>query len=287
MLARFFSYRQNCSGGFSTSVSYLSLFLFLFAICFQPHPVEAGNGSSLTARLVNIESEAKTPFRYSASLYNGSAKEQVFDLQAGLPSGWNVLFRAEGNQVTALKVDPDKTLEVSIEIVASPLTKPGKYKIPVTAVSATESLNLELEAVVKGNYDLQLTTPTGRLSDEITEGKSKQLVLTVMNTGTLPLDELELTAQTPLKWMATFEPSKIQRLEPGKSQNINVLLSVPDKTIAGDYLTTFTARNSYSNANASFRMTVKTSVLSGWVGLLIIALAIIIVYNLIRKYGRR
>lgn len=286
MLARFFSYKQNYSGGFSTS-SYQILFLFLFAICFQPFRAQAENGSSLTARLVNIESEVKTPFRYSASLHNGSSKEQVYELQPQLPSGWYAVFRAEGNQVTALKVDQGKTLEVSIEIMASPAAKPGKYKIPVTAVSNQESLLLDLEAVVKGNYELQLTTPTGRLSDEITEGKSKKLVLTLTNTGTLPLDELELTAQTPSKWTATFEPLKIQRLEPGKTQNITVSLSVPDKTIAGDYLTNFTARNSYANASASFRMTVKTSVLSGWIGLLIIILAIAIVYNLIRKYGRR
>ncbi len=286
MLARFFSYKQNYSRGFSTS-SYQILFLFLFAICFHPYRTQAENGSSLTARLVNIESEVKTPFRYSASLHNGSTKEQVYELQPQLPSGWYAVFRAEGNQVTALKVDQGKTLEVSIEIMASPTAKPGKYKIPVTAVSNQESLLLDLEAVVKGNYELQLTTPTGRLSDEITEGKSKKLVLTLTNTGTLPLDELELTAQTPSKWTATFEPLKIQRLEPGKTQNITVSLSVPDKTIAGDYLTTFTARNSYANASASFRMTVKTSVLSGWIGLLIIILAIAIVYNLIRKYGRR
>jgi uncharacterized membrane protein len=69
--------------------------------------------------------------------------------------------------------------------------------------------------------------------------------------------------------------------------DIKATLSVPDKTIAGDYVTTLTARNSSTTSNAVFRMTVKTSLLSGWLGILVILLALGIVYSLIRKYGRR
>jgi uncharacterized membrane protein len=96
-----------------------------------------------------------------------------------------------------------------------------------------------------------------------------------------------LSAEAPLKWTATFEPSKLERLEPGKTQDVKATLTVPDKTIAGDYVTKFTVRNNSANADATFRMTVTTSLLSGWIGILIILLALGIVYYLIRKYGRR
>jgi uncharacterized membrane protein len=243
--------------------------------------------SSFTANLMNIEATAKETFRYNTSLHNGSKEAQVYTLEAKVPEGWNTTFRAQGSQIASLKVDSEKTEAISVEITASPVVKPGKYNIPVIAVSSQDTLRLELEAVVKGAYGVELTTPTGRLSDDITEGSSKVLQLSIMNSGSLPLDGLELSARSPAKWTATFEPSKVERLDPGKTVEIKATLNVPDKTIAGDYITTFTVKNNYANADTTFRMTVKTSLLSGWLGILVILLALGIVYYLIRKYGRR
>jgi uncharacterized membrane protein len=236
---------------------------------------------------MNIEATAKEAFRYNTSLHNGSKESQVYDLEAMVPEGWNTTFRTQGSQVASLRIDSEKTQQVSVEITASPMVKPGKYNIPVIAVSDQDTLKLELEAVVKGAYNLELTTPTGRLSDDVTEGRSKVLQLTIKNTGTLPLDGLELSGQSPSKWTVTFEPTKLERLDPGKTMDIKATLNVPDKTIAGDYITTFTVKNNSANANTTFRMTVKTSLLSGWLGMVVIFLALGMVYFLIRKYGRR
>lgn len=281
MLAQFFNPRQNYSRGFIFSV-----FLF-FSFCFSSTAYAQQSKSTLSARLMNIESATKDPFRYNVSLHNGSGRPQVFELKAKAPEGWIMIFRAEGTQVAALRLDSGKTQDMVVEITATPATKPGKYSIPVNAISNGDTLRLDLEAVVKGSYSVELTTPTGRLSDEVTEGSSKQLRLTVVNTGSLPLDGLEFSAQSPTKWSAKFDPSKIERLDPGQTQEVNATLSVPDKTIAGDYVTTFTVKNSYTNANAAFRMAVKTSLLSGWIGIVVILLALGLVYYLIRKYGRR
>jgi uncharacterized membrane protein len=103
----------------------------------------------------------------------------------------------------------------------------------------------------------------------------------------LNLTDISLSSQTPTKWDATFNPAKIEQLEPGKTADVVATLNVPDKTIAGDYVTTFTAKNNASNAQAVFRMTVRTSMLSGWIGILVIVAAIGLVFSLIRKYGRR
>ncbi|MCO5239647.1 MAG: NEW3 domain-containing protein [Chitinophagaceae bacterium] len=278
MLANKFYTRQN----------YYRVFIFCLLSFYLFSPAHAQQRkSTFTARLINIESVVKDPFRYNLSLYNGSGHTQIYALQTQAPDGWMALFRTDGSQVAALKLDSGKTQDIATEIMASPFAKPGKYTIPVTAISSTDTLRLELEAVVKGSYGLELTTPTGRLSDDITEGSSRQLRLTAKNTGTLPLDNLELSAQSPTQWSASFALPKIERLDPGQSQDIEVKLSVPDKTIAGDYMTTFTAKNNYTSANATFRMTVKTSLLSGWIGILVILLALGMVYYLIRKYGRR
>ena len=270
----------------------LQRFIFsLLAIFFlAPTYAQKKDGhikSSFTATLMNIEATAKETFRYNTSLHNGSKQAQVYELIALVPEGWSTIFETGGSEVASLTVDSEKTQNISVEINPAPGVKPGKYNIPVTAFSAQDTLTLQLEAVVKGAYNVELNTPTGLLSDNITEGRSKLIQLTVNNTGSLPLDGLELSGDAPAKWTVTFDPAKIDRLEPGKTINIKATLNVPDKTIAGDYVTKFSVKNNYANADATFRTTVNTSILSGWIGILIILLALGMVYYLIRKYGRR
>lgn len=243
--------------------------------------------SSFEARLVNIEAPSNEPFRYTTTLTNGSAQLVNYNFNALLPDGWQISYRVEGSQVTSLQMQPNKAQEISIEISCPITTKPNKYKIPLKAISARDTLTLDLEAVVKGSYALELSTPSGRLSDEVVSGSSKEILLKVKNTGTLPLNALDLSSQLPSRWEATFDPANIKQLEAGKSLDVKVNLKVPDKTIAGDYAAKFEIKSPSSNADISFRMIVKTSLLSGWIGMLVILLAIGLVYYLIRKYGRR
>jgi uncharacterized membrane protein len=267
----------------------LSLFLWLFKPALAAAQVRDGAGgrSTFTAQLINIEAAVHETFRYNTTLHNGSSQTRIYELKAAAPEGWNVVFRARGSQVTSINMDGNKDENISIEINPAYGADPSKYKIPVTAIATNDTLQLNLEAVVKGNYGIELATPTGLLSDNITEGKQKEIHLVVRNTGTLILNDISLSAQTPPKWDATFEPSKIEQLAPGKTMDVVATLTVPDKTIAGDYVITFTANNTNGNSKATFRMTVKTSLLSGWIGLLVILAAIALVFYLVRKYGRR
>ena len=243
--------------------------------------------SSFTAKLMNIEAATNEVFRYTTTLHNGDNKSKVVELKATLPIGWMISYKVDGNQVTSVAMDAGKTQDIYIEINSTPSADPNKYKIPVKAVSTLDTLVLNLEAVVKGSYALALTTPTGRLSEEVTSGSHLDIQLVVKNSGTLPLNNIDLASQLPTNWEASFEPAKITRLEPGKSQELKARLKVPDKTIAGDYAATFTASSPNGNSPAVFRIIVKTSLLSGWIGIMVILLSIGLVYYLIRKYGRR
>ncbi|GAB3665854.1 hypothetical protein GCM10028791_41660 [Echinicola sediminis] len=243
--------------------------------------------SSFTARLINIEAPVNETFRYQATLQNNSEKSIIYELNAEVPDGWRLAFKARGSQITSINMEPNTSESISIEVIPAYNANPSKYTLPVSAVSGNETLELSLEAVVEGSFDLELTTPSGRLSDDITEGKKAEIDLVVKNTGSLPLKDITLSSQTPPNWSATFSPAEIDQLEPGKTQNIVATLSVPDKTLAGDYVSRFTAKNSDANSTASFRMTVKTSLLSGWIGIMVILIAIGFVYYLIRKFGRR
>jgi len=132
-----------------------------------------------------------------------------------------------------------------------------------------------------------LTTPTGNLNTDITAGSSKKLTLVVKNTGTSPLKNIELSGTGPTDWEVTFEPKKIETLEPNASTEVVATVKASKKAIAGDYIVNMSARTSEKTADAVFRMTVETSVLWGWIGVLIILAVIGGVYYLFRTYGRR
>ncbi|HEX8018618.1 NEW3 domain-containing protein [Mucilaginibacter sp.] len=275
--------------GVKRSITFFLLFLVSGFLCeAQQQPVAWPAGKSgFVAKLMNIEAATSETFRYSTTLHNGSGGARVYELKADLPAGWTISYKVDGIQVSSINMDAGKTQDIVIEINSPAAAEPKKYPIPVNAIAGTETLILNLEAVVKGSYSMALSTPTGRLSDEVTSGSKKELLLTVSNTGTLPLNDLQVSSQLPSGWEATFEPSNVKQLSAGKTADIKATVKVPDKTIAGDYAASFTASNTNANSQIAFRLLVKTSLLSGWIGVAVILLAVGIVYYLIRKYGRR
>ena len=243
--------------------------------------------ATFTANLYNIENAAKETFRYNTTLKNNTKEARMYQLKADIPDGWRASFKSRGSSITSINVESKKTESISVELKPAHECVPDKYEIPITATSEFDTLSFVLEAVVSGSYDVQLTTPTGLLSGKVTEGKKKEIALKVKNTGTLPLSNLNLSSRTPSKWEATFSPSSIDLLEPGKSYDATVTLSIPDKTLPGDYLTSLTVKNADAKSSVDYRTTVQTSILAGWIGILVILVAVGIVVLLIRKFGRR
>lgn len=104
---------------------------------------------------------------------------------------------------------------ISIDINPAANVQAGTYKIPVRATTSSTSADIELEVVVTGSYDIELTTPRGLLSAEITAGDMKRIDLLVRNNGSAELKDVQLTASKPVDWEVTFEPSKIEKLTAG------------------------------------------------------------------------
>ncbi|GAB4250143.1 MAG: hypothetical protein Tsb0034_29430 [Ekhidna sp.] len=240
-----------------------------------------------TPNLFNIEKAANEIFRYNLTLKNNDSESRRYDLVADVPTGWRSSFKARGSNITSILLEGDRTESISLELLPVFNCQPDTYEIPISATSESDTVRFVLEAVVKGSYEVQLTTPTGRLSGDVVEGETMQVTLKVMNSGSLPLNKLKLSSRTPSKWQASFSPEDIEVLEPGESADVTVSLTVPEKTLPGDYVSTFTVKNDQTTSNTDFRVTVETSVLAGWVGLLVIVVAIGIVVLLIRKFGRR
>lgn len=243
--------------------------------------------TEFTSAQPNIEGAANSTFTYSATLRNRTAGDQLYALNAYGPPGWNVAFKANYKQVSSVNVEANRTQEITIELDPPDQLPAGTYKIPIVAATSSTSAQLELQAVITGSYALELTTPQGLLSTSLTAGDDKRLELVVVNKGSAPLKNIDLQSAAPLNWEVTFDPKKVESLEPGKTAQVYAVIKADKKAIAGDYVTALEARTPETSSKASFRVSVETSLLSGWLGVLIILGALGSVYYLFRKYGRR
>lgn len=234
----------------------------------------------------NMQGNSKSTFNFNATLKNQTADQQLYALMADAPRGWNVTFRVAGKQATSAQVEANATENISIDINPAANVQAGTYKIPVHATTSSTSADIELEVVITGSYDIELTTPRGLLSAEITAGDMKRIDLVVRNNGSAELKDVQLTATKPVDWEVTFEPSKIDKLTAGSTTNVTATIKASGKALPGDYVTKMTAKTPEVNTTAEFRISVHTPMIYGWLGILIIVLVLAACIIWFRKYGR-
>ncbi|MCM3495687.1 NEW3 domain-containing protein [Paenibacillus lactis] len=243
--------------------------------------------TELTTDQANLEGHADSTFTYTVNLQNRTASKQNYALQADAQAGWDVKFTSGGNQVSSVEIEPGANQSITVDVKPPAEVTEGTFKIPIRASNQSTSSELTLEAVITGSYGLELTTPTGLLSTSVSAGGSKTIELQVKNTGTADLSDINLSSEAPVDWEVTFNPKTIENLPAGQSTTVEAKLTASDKAIAGDYVTNMKASAAEASSDAQFRVSVKGSMLWGWIGVLIILAIIGGIYYLIRKYGRR
>ncbi len=248
---------------------------------------KGSNESELTTDQPNMQGNPKSSFSFKAKLKNRTSDQQLYALMADPPRGWDIDFKVSGKQVTSVELDANTTKDINITIKPSSQVEAGTFKIPVRAATGSTSAKMELEVVITGTFSVELTTPTGLLSTHITAGDKKQLELVVKNEGSSELNGINMKASSPKKWEVVFDPKKIDKLSPGEKATVYATITADKKAIPGDYVTKIDAKNPETSSQISFRVSVKTPLLWGWIGVLIIIGALGIVYYLFRKYGRR
>ena len=243
--------------------------------------------TEFTTAQPNMEGQAKSTFTFNTELKNRTADKQLYALRARAPQGWNVIFKPNYIQATSVEIEANSAKDITIQMDPPDMIEAGTYKIPVTAETSSTSANLELEVVITGSYDMELTTPSGLLSTNITAGDEKRLELILKNKGSAKLKDINLDFSAPVNWDVIFDPKTVAELESGKNAQVFATVKADKKAIAGDYLTNIHAKTPEVSSTASFRISVKTPMLWGWIGIFIIVAALGGIYYLFRKYGRR
>jgi len=178
-------------------------------------------------------------------------------------------------------------VKVVLEPVSEDLPEPGDYTAMFEAVSGDVRETIELTARVSAKYGFAMRTPTLRLNADVTAGDDNHLTVLLVNSGSAPVENVSLTSSKPEGWRITYEPDKIDSVAPGTTEEVDVIITPPKRTIAGDWPITLQARSEQASDSLQLRATVLTSTIWGVVGILIVVMVVAGVGLLFWRLGRR
>lgn len=245
--------------------------------------------SSLTTEYAEQEGASGTTFSFSSTIQNNTPGEQSYSLSSNAPAGWMVTFKPSGEttQVASLTVPARSSQGMSVEITPPNNVEAGEYTIPISAISASETLSGELTVMISGSYSLDVSTPSGLLSFDAAANKQSAVTLSVTNTGNVDLQNVNITSSAAAGWTVEFSESSIAVLEAGATKEVTAYVTPSDEAMSGDYVVTLTASNSETSDQAEFRVSVKTEMVWGVVGVALIAVIAVGLWFVFRKFGRR
>lgn len=228
-------------------------------------------------------------FEFSVEVDSNLDEDTVFDLFAEGPKDWQINFKPayESKYITSLQIKANQSRNVSVEVKPSFLAQAGEYPIKMRVSGGGAQAELDLMVVLTGTYKLDAGTPNGLLSLETRQGKPANVSIYVRNTGSAVNHNIEFLSFKPENWKVEFKPEKIEALEPGELQQVEVTITPHEEALVGDYSVTVNVKGEKVSKDLEFRTTVKASTTWGWIGGVIIVAVIGGLTGLFRKLGRR
>lgn len=244
---------------------------------------------SLKTQLPSLAGSPKSSFDYTVTVGNDSGKPLVVSLGATAPPNFQTSFTENygSQEITSIPIDAGQTKDLKVKVQPPNDVAAGTYDVQVHVAAEGASAATALSMKISGQPRLRLTGKDGRLSGQAEAGTAASFSLAIVNDGSAPAENVELTSSPPTGWKVEFNPKSIPRVNPNQTIPVQVLVTPAAKAIAGDYMTTFTAGASGNSASADYRVTVTTSTMWGIIGILVIAIALLVVVGAVARFGRR
>ncbi len=245
--------------------------------------------STFTSEYPEQQGASGTTFSFDTTLVNNRATDQSYSLSAEAPSGWQVTFTPSGEStnVASLNVDAGSSQGLTVTVTPPQDVEKGDYTIPISAISAEDSLSQDLSVSITGTYSVSLSTPDGRLSLDAYADKETSVTLSITNNGNVDLTNLNLTSTAPTNWDVSFSESTIDTLEAGATKEVTAYIKPAQDVVTGDYVTDITIKNDSASSMAEFRVSVKTPTTWGIVAVAIIVVLVAVLAGIFKKFGRR
>jgi uncharacterized membrane protein len=234
-------------------------------------------------------------FEFEITLYYEGSESRTFDLDMLLPEGWTGIFLGgyPETEISAFTVEPMKERE-TITFIVGPaeqsLPEADNYVFTVNAFSGNLSESLDLKAVVvppAPQYLLYMTSATLQRDYSMKPEQENHISLQLTSAQPGTVTNIIFSADKPEGWDITFNPSTLDSLELGVTQEIDVVVTPPAGTAAGDYPLLLKAMGNQTETERSFRITVVTSTAWGAAGIGIAVAVIVGLAIWFRQSGTR
>jgi len=252
--------------------------------------VETG-GLKLTSQYPVLTTPAGQTLKFTVDIKNETNKPLTASLVAQAPEAWVVRFKPQFGDtvISSIALKENATETLSVEIDSPGRAEAGEFPVTVRARAGAFEASASLKVTLRGTPDLRIGTRAETLNTSLTAGKRTPVDILVGNAGTAAVRNLTFVAsKKPEKWTVEFKPDKIDVINPQEVREIKIEILAPARTIAGDYLLSFTPNSPDAAAKpVEFRVTVSTPTLWGWLGVGIIAIVVLGLGVVFVRLGRR
>ncbi len=249
----------------------------------------AAGDVTLTTDFPSLQGPASQTFDFNLTLSNQSAQDLTFAVNAQGPDGWTVNATLTGqSQAASAVVKAGSTSGITVSAQPPSGVAAGTYPIQVVATAGSRQIPGTLQVVITGSYSLAMSTPNQVLSTSGVAGQGSDLSLTLTDNGTAPITNVNLDSTPPTGWKVTFDPATIASLDPGKTETVTAHIVPSSDAVAGDYVVTLKANGDKSTSSSvDIRYTVQTSLEWAVVGIALIAVVVVGLWWVFRRFGRR
>jgi uncharacterized membrane protein len=247
------------------------------------------SGVGLTADFTSLKGGPTDSFSYNLTITNNTPTAQTYNFEGSGPQGWTVTVSPQAqSRANTVTVEAGATSTIQVSAKGPDGVKAGKYPITVKVTDANgASGSIPLTAEVTGTPQLQMATADQRLNFSGHANHTSKETIVVTNSGTAPLDSVNLTASPPSGWQVTFDPPTVNNVGPGDNVQVVAQIRPSKDALAGDYAMTLSG----TGGSQSAKLDVRYSVTSGrsWVliGLAVIVVAVLAVAAAYRRFGHR
>lgn len=246
-------------------------------------------GVKLTTSYPEIRGPSDATFEFSMEVNSKLDRDAVFDLFAQGPKGWDINFKPayETKFITSLRLKANQNQTIAVEVKPPPMSQAGEYPINVRVSSGDAKGEVQLAVILTGTYGIEVGTPNGLLSLDARQGKPANLSFYVKNTGSAANHDIKFMSFKPENWKVEFNPERLDLVEPGTLQQVEMTITPYEDALVGDYSISVNVEGEKASKIIELRTTVKASTAWGWVGIGIIVVVIAGLFGIFRWLGRR
>lgn len=248
----------------------IAIFTFVIFLCSLTAGSVLADSSSASVVMSTaypaIVTDKGKSVTFNIDVMNSTQDWQELDLRvAEGPADWNPTFKSSGYTLKKIMVAPSKTQSLEFQVKSPEDAKSQDYSFVVQALKSNQvvaQLRLTVSLIDKPSKGMKLSTQYPQLRGQA--GSSFSFKVDLSND----IDQdrsINFSATAPEGWEVTFKPAyeskqvSTVRVKGNNTQGMDVDVSVPQKTEAGDYSIIIQASAEGDRAELPLRVTIVGS----------------------------